>query len=95
MLKFSPKAAVFQSVVFKRKSSHQALPYKRTGTLAFLPTYYLPSEVKHRTQAPPQKEAVSRYYLESREQQQPSPETSTLILDLSVSEHEETTSYLH
>lgn len=50
MLKFSPKAAVFQSVVFKRKSSHQALPYKRTGTLAFLPTYYLPSEVKHRTQ---------------------------------------------
>lgn len=40
MLKFSPKAAVFQSVVFKRKSSHQALPYK--WNLALLPTYYLP-----------------------------------------------------
>lgn len=50
MLKFNPKAAVFQSVLFKGKSSHRALPYKWTENLAFLSTYYLPSEVELRTQ---------------------------------------------
>lgn len=90
MLKFSPKAEVFQSVVFKRKSRHQALPCKWTGNLALLPTYYLPSEVELMTGLLPRRRRGRGTTLKNGTDQL-SPEASALP----VSEHEETTSYLH